>query len=212
MGADPGSDPATQIEARRGLPPGQKVASEWRVQHYGRVPQVKDPAHWDLMVFGATASGHDYIIGLPTLASLPRVRVRADHHCVSGYSTLDLTWEGVQTRALFDIAPPHDDARYVLAWAQYGYSANLSRADFAADTSLIATHVQGEPLAPERGGPLRLVVPHLYAWKGPKWLRAIEYLTEDRRGFWEERGYHNDADPWSGQRYSYQEPGESAES
>jgi DMSO/TMAO reductase YedYZ molybdopterin-dependent catalytic subunit len=193
------------LDARRGLPPGQRVASEWRVSHYGPVPRRTDPAGWDLRISGATASGHDHLLDLAALDALPRVRVRADLHCVSGHTVLDLCWSGVPTKALFDLVPPREDVRYVMAWAQFGYSTNLTRADFAAEGALLATHVADRPLEPERGGPLRLVVPHLYSWKGPKWLRQIEYLTQDRRGFWEERGYHNSADPWSGRRYSHQE-------
>jgi DMSO/TMAO reductase YedYZ molybdopterin-dependent catalytic subunit len=92
-----------------------------------------------------------------------------------------------------------------MVWAEYGYSANMSLDDFAGSAAILATHCNGEPLTPEHGWPLRLVVPTLYAWKGPKWVRAVEYLRSDRRGFWEERGYHNAADPWREQRYSYQE-------
>ena len=92
-----------------------------------------------------------------------------------------------------------------MAWAEYGYSANLRIEDFASDRTILATHHDGEPLSAEHGWPLRLVVPHLYGWKGPKWLRMIEYLTDERRGFWEERGYHTQGSPWEEQRYSYQE-------
>jgi DMSO/TMAO reductase YedYZ molybdopterin-dependent catalytic subunit len=94
-----------------------------------------------------------------------------------------------------------------MVWADFGYSANVRIADFAAETTLFASHLNGAPLTPEHGFPLRLVVPTLYAWKSVKWVRAIEYMTCDRRGFWEERGYHNAADPWREQRYSYQETG-----
>jgi DMSO/TMAO reductase YedYZ molybdopterin-dependent catalytic subunit len=93
----------------------------------------------------------------------------------------------------------------VLVWAEYGYSTNLPIADLADPSAILATHRDGEPLTAEHGWPLRLVVPHRYAWKGPKWVRGIEYLVGDRRGFWEERGYHNVADPWLEQRYAYQE-------
>ncbi|MET9020262.1 molybdopterin-dependent oxidoreductase [Actinopolymorpha sp. NPDC004070] len=179
--------------------------SSWKVMHYGRVPRSTDPRGWDFRVIGATASGTEHILDFATLATLPRVDVLADLHCVNGFSLLDLTWTGIPTRALLEFAPPREDVRHVMAWAQYGYSANLSLDDLQAEGTLLATGVGGEDLSPEHGGPLRLVLPHLYAWKGPKWLRAIEYLTEDRRGFWEERGYHNSADPWSGERYAYQE-------
>ncbi|CAL9403321.1 Protein-methionine-sulfoxide reductase catalytic subunit MsrP [Nocardiopsis dassonvillei] len=92
-----------------------------------------------------------------------------------------------------------------MAWGEYGYGANLRMDDFLAEGVLLATHRDGEPLAPDHGAPLRLVVPHLYGWKSVKWLRAVEYMTADRRGFWEERGYHNRGDPWREQRFSHQE-------
>jgi DMSO/TMAO reductase YedYZ molybdopterin-dependent catalytic subunit len=108
-----------------------------------------------------------------------------------------------------EAAPPDAGVRHVMIWAEYGYSANLRMADFAAPDTLFAMELDEKPLSPDRGHPLRIVVPHLYAWKSVKWVRGIEYLLEDRRGFWEERGYHNVADPWGEQRYSYQEePGE----
>jgi DMSO/TMAO reductase YedYZ molybdopterin-dependent catalytic subunit len=106
---------------------------------------------------------------------------------------------------VLELAPPLPDVTHVMVWAEYGYSANLTLADFAAETSLFAMARDGEPLTPDHGYPVRLIVPHRYAWKGPKWVRGVEYLTADRRGFWEERGYHNRADPWLEQRYSYQE-------
>ncbi|CAM5545389.1 hypothetical protein SFIMM107S_03669 [Streptomyces griseus] len=110
------------------------------------------------------------------------------------------------------LAPPAPDTTHVMVWAEYGFSSNLRLADFASEHTLFATHKDGELLTAEHGFPLRLVVPHLYAWKGPKWVRGIEYMTADRRGFWEERGYHNIGDPWSEQRYSYQEePGDGPE-
>ncbi len=104
-----------------------------------------------------------------------------------------------------ELAPPAPDVTHVTVWAEYGYSANLRIGDLLPENVLFATHHEGALLTPEHGFPVRLVVPHLYAWKGPKWVRGIEYLTVDRRGFWEERGYHNIGDPWREQRYSYQE-------
>jgi DMSO/TMAO reductase YedYZ molybdopterin-dependent catalytic subunit len=126
-------------------------------------------------------------------------------HCVTKFS-LPENRLGRRARAHdAELAPPAAEATHVMVWAEYGYSANLRLADLLAPTTLLATHRGGRELTPEHGFPLRMVVPHLYAWKGPKWVRAIEYLTADRRGFWEERGYHNIGDPWQEQRYSYQE-------
>ena len=188
------------------LPPGQYIPRGWPVLHYGRVPTFR-PETWDLRVFGATSAERSWTWA--ELGELPRVEVSADFHCVTKFSLLDSTWTGIPTSAILELAPPLPAVSHVMVWAEYGYSANMLLEDFASPDALLVTHRNGEPLTPEHGFPLRLVVPHLYAWKGPKWARGIEYLTEDRRGFWEERGYHNLADPWREQRYSYQEaPGD----
>jgi len=190
------------------LPPGQYIPRGWPVLHYGRVPSFT-PATWDFRVFGETADGEVRRWTWPELEALPRAEVHADFHCVTKFSVLDNDWRGVSTRTLLELAPPSPAVTHVLVWAEYGYSANLRLEDFADERALFATHRDGEPLSPEHGAPLRLVVPQLYAWKGPKWARGVEYLDADRRGFWEERGYHNRADPWQEQRWSYQEaPGD----
>jgi DMSO/TMAO reductase YedYZ molybdopterin-dependent catalytic subunit len=186
------------------LPPGQKVARGWPVLHYGPVPKSR-PESWDFRVFGATEAEEDALLDLDAFRALGKAEVVADLHCVTKFSVLDRAWSGVPGAALLAAVPPVAHATHALVWAEYGYGANLRLSDLAAGTTLFATGVDGEPLTPERGAPVRLVVPHLYAWKGPKWVRGVEYLTEDRRGFWEERGYHNRADPWDEQRYSYQE-------
>lgn len=198
----PVTDPATEPEY--GLPPGQRFAATPRVQHYGPVPKFK-PQSWRLSVMGATESGRDEHLDVEAFDQLHRTQVTGDLHCVTKWSTPGLAWAGVATHTLLQLVPPAPDVTHVMAWAEYGYSSNLPLADFAAPTSLLATHLDGELLTAEHGYPLRLVVPHLYAWKGPKWLRAVEYLVGERRGFWEERGYHTHGDPWSEQRYSYQE-------
>ncbi len=180
----------------------------WPVLHYGPVPRFK-PLTWDFQVFGATASGEKHSWDHEGFHLLPRVTVRADFHCVTRFSMLDSEWSGVAARTVLELVPPAPEVTHVMVWAEYGYSANLPLAVFADPRTVFATHHNGEPLTVEHGFPVRLVVPQLYAWKGPKWVRAVEYMTADRRGFWEERGYHNRADPWTEQRYSYQEePGD----
>jgi DMSO/TMAO reductase YedYZ molybdopterin-dependent catalytic subunit len=172
--------------------------------HYGRVPTI-DAATWTITVTGATLDGVDHGLGLDELAALPRLRVVADLHCVSRWTIPDIAWEGVAGRTLVDLFPPQDDVEHVRVWAAYGYSATIRLEDLVAGRTLLATAAGGEPLTPEHGWPVRLVVPHLYGFKGPKWLRSVEYLTEPVRGFWEERGYHLHGDPWTQERYSYQE-------
>ncbi len=190
------------------LPPSQYVARGWPVMHYGRVPRLR-PETWDFRVFGATAGAEDYCFTFDSFALLEQTTVVADFHCVTKFSVLDNRWEGVAASTLLATVPPSPDATHAMVWGEYGYSANLSLADLAEPGAIFAMSRNGEPLSPDHGAPLRLVVPHLYAWKSVKWARSVEYLTDDRRGFWEERGYHNTADPWRDQRYSYQEsPGE----
>ncbi|MFD9612174.1 molybdopterin-dependent oxidoreductase [Streptomyces sp. NPDC059083] len=186
------------------LPPGQREARGWPVSHYGPVPRFRAD-RWSLQVFGATATGGKYSWTFDEVMALPGTTITTDLHCASGTTTRGHEFFGVPASVLLELAPPAPDVTHVMAWAEYGYSANLRLSDLTADRTLMATHHDGEPLTVEHGFPLRLVVPHLYGYKGPKWLRGIEYMTRDRRGFWEERGFHNTADPWTEQRYSYQE-------
>jgi DMSO/TMAO reductase YedYZ molybdopterin-dependent catalytic subunit len=198
-----------QVSVReRNLPPGQHIPAVLPVLHYGPVPAFR-PDTWDLRVCGATDSGREHSWNWDQIAALPRCRVVADFHCVTRFTIPGIAWQGIAAAEVLRAAPPAPDVTHVMVWADFGYSANVRIADFAADSTLFATHRDDVQLSPEHGYPLRLVVPTLYAWKSVKWVRAVEYLTRDRRGFWEERGYHNAADPWREQRYSYQEePGE----
>lgn len=189
------------------MPPGQHVASDWQALHYGPVPKFHS-AKWDLKVRGA-AEGEEYRWTWQEFDAFPRVRVVADFHCVTRFTLPGVYWQGVPAAVLVELAPPAPEVTHVMVWAEYGYSANLRIDDFLADTTVLATHRGTERLVPEHGYPVRLVVPHLYGYKSVKWVREIEYLDSDRRGFWEERGYHNRADPWAEQRYAYQEePGD----
>ncbi|MCX4616669.1 MULTISPECIES: molybdopterin-dependent oxidoreductase [Streptomyces] len=144
-------------------------------------------------------------LGCTEFTALPHTTVVADLHCATGPTSTDHEWFGIAATTVLDLAQPSPDVTHVMAWAEYGYAANLRLRDFTAPETLLATHHNGELLTAEHGFPLRLVVPHLYGYKSPKWLRGIEYLTEDRRGFWEARGYHNVGDPWKEQRYAHQE-------
>ncbi len=186
------------------LPPGQYVPRGFPVLHDGPVPRFR-PERWDFRVFGPTAAGTEARWDWDEFQKLPRAQVVADFHCVTKFTIPDNLWEGVTGRALLELAPPHPDVTHVMLWAEYGYSANIRLSDLAEEGTLFATHHNGEPLTADHGFPVRAVVSHLYGWKSVKWARGIEYLVGDRRGFWEERGYHNIADPWLEQRYSYQE-------
>lgn len=187
-----------------GLPPAQRPAHGWPVVHYGPLPRLR-PEMWDLRVFGATESGSETRFDAAAFAELPTTSLRGDLHCVTKWTVTGLEWTGVTAADVMRAAPPAEDATHVMVHAEYGYSVNLPLAVFAAPDTLFATHVRGQLLTPEHGYPLRLVCPSRYAWKSAKWVREVEYLVGDRRGFWEERGYHNRADPWQDERYSYQE-------
>jgi DMSO/TMAO reductase YedYZ molybdopterin-dependent catalytic subunit len=186
------------------LPPGQYIPRTLPVLHYGPVPAF-NPKSWYLRVFGATASGEEVRLRWDDVAALPLTELTADFHCVTKFTVPGIRWTGIAATEVLERFPPAAAVTHVMIWADFGYSANVRIGDFAAQTTLLATQIDEAPLAPEHGFPLRLVLPHLYAWKSVKWVRALEYMTSDRRGFWEERGYHNAADPWREQRYSYQE-------
>jgi DMSO/TMAO reductase YedYZ molybdopterin-dependent catalytic subunit len=186
------------------LPPGQYIPRTLPVLHYGPVPAFKAQT-WDLRILGSTESGAEVRLCWDDVEALPVSQVTADFHCVTKFTVPGIRWAGVLATEILRRYPPAAAATHVMIWAEFGYSANIRIGDFAAEGTLLATHRDGARLSPEHGYPLRLVVPALYAWKSVKWVRAIEYLTADRRGFWEERGYHNVADPWQEQRYSYQE-------
>ncbi|SNR67188.1 sulfite oxidase-like oxidoreductase [Actinomadura mexicana] len=186
------------------LPPGQYVPRGWPVLHYGPVPKFR-PKDWDFRVFGATESGEQHRWTWDEFDALPKAAWVADFHCVTKFTIPDNEWRGVPGAEIIGLAPPAPDVTHVMVWAEYGYSANIRMSDFLTDGTMFATHRDGERLTPDHGFPVRIVIPHLYAWKSVKWVRGVEYLVKDRRGFWEERGYHNVADPWREQRYSYQE-------
>ena len=191
-------------DSGRPLPPGQYIPRTLPVLHYGPVPAF-NPETWDLRINGATESGDEIRLRWHEVEGLPAGKQTADFHCVTKFTVTDVQWQGVPAAEILQLFPPASAVTHVMIWAEFGYSANVRISDFAAEHTMLATHRDGERLTPEHGYPLRLVVPHLYAWKSVKWVRALEYLTSDRRGFWEERGYHNTADPWREQRYSYQE-------
>ena len=184
------------------LPPGQVLTAKWPVLHYGLVPEV-DTATWTFEVSGLVE--HPFTLSYAELQALPNVTVDADMHCVTGWTTLDNTWQGVAFRTLLEMAKPTDEAKWVIAHSAHGYTSNLSLQAMTDDDVLVAWRNHGEDLTPEHGWPLRLVVPKRYAWKSAKWLTGLEFSAKNARGFWEVRGYHIHAEPFGEERYSYQE-------
>jgi len=180
------------------IPPGQYISKKWPVLHVGPLPSF-DPLSWDFQIFGLV----EQLLRLTyqEFIALPRVKVIADMHCVTAWSTFDNEWEGVATRDLMKLAEPKPEARFVVTHAEFGYTTNLPLEVFLGDDCLFAYTHSGKPLALEHGFPLRLVIPKRYAWKSAKWVRGVELLAEDRPAFWEMRGYNNNADPWKEERY-----------
>lgn len=174
------------------VPPGQVVAQNWPVLHHGGIPTGPDP--WTLRLWGAIA--RPTTLTLPELAALGTVAVDADVHCVSGWSLLDSTWEGVAFTDLERLAEPLPEASHLMAHAAGGWTTNVALADLRRPGVAVVWARNGEPLAPAHGGPLRLLVPHLYFWKSAKWLVALEWMVADRPGFWERDTIYTHLDPW----------------
>jgi DMSO/TMAO reductase YedYZ molybdopterin-dependent catalytic subunit len=182
------------------LPPGQYLTEKWPVLHAGTVPAT-DLATWDFRVFGAVES--QITLSWEKFTALPAREIRTDIHCVTRWSRFDTSFKGVHWSELARLVSPKPSARYVLAHAEQDYTANVPLKALEADDALLAYEADGEPLPPEHGWPLRLVVPSRYFWKSAKWLRGIELLDHDQPGFWERLGYHNDADFWTEERYGF---------
>jgi DMSO/TMAO reductase YedYZ molybdopterin-dependent catalytic subunit len=181
------------------VPPGQVVTQKWPVLHYGGVPRV-DLATWNLQIAGLVENR--VTLSWEEFKQLPRTTLHCDIHCVTRWSRLDNTFEGVAFEVLYGLARPTPSARYLLVHAEQGFTTNVPLDDLLRGNVMLADTHDGKPLAPEHGWPVRLVVPHLYFWKSAKWIRGLEFLAEDQPGFWEQYGYHMRGDPWSEERYS----------
>ena len=188
----------TRVESER-LPPGQHLVRDWPVLDLGVQPDVPRE-RWTLDVDGAVATKVHW--NWTSFQAQPQTTQVTDIHCVTTWSRYDNRWDGLSTRALLDVVMPTDDAAFVVLHSYDGYTTNLPLADFAASDALLAHSWEGKPISSEHGGPVRLIVPHLYLWKSAKWLKAITFHTADEPGFWEVRGYHKRGDPWTEQRYS----------
>ena len=182
------------------LPPGQYLTEKWPVLHAGSLPDT-DLAEWSFVVSGEVET--PITLSWDDFNRLPRRSNTQDIHCVTRWSRFDATFEGVHWSVLEEVVKPLPSARYVVAHAEQGYTANVPIAFLRDPLSLLATHADGAPLTAEHGGPLRLVIHGKYFWKSAKWLRGIELTPDDRPGFWERYGYHNDADPFEEERYGF---------
>ena len=196
-----------RIEGR--LPPGQALTFKFPVLHYGPVPHF-NPATWDFRVWGLVDEEKRWTY--EEFNRLPRTKIEMDIHCVTRWSKFDTVWEGVSVKTMvengfFKIKP---EATHVMQHAEYGFTVNLPLEVVLQENFLLATHFNGDPISPDHGYPLRGMVGHIptekeletpYFWKGAKWLRSLEFMPRDRRGFWEQAGCHNRADVWREERF-----------
>jgi DMSO/TMAO reductase YedYZ molybdopterin-dependent catalytic subunit len=193
---------ATESEIREDgrvrLPPGQYLTKKWPVLSYENTPNFNEQSY-RFRVWGDVAEPFE--LTWSELQALPHTQLTADFHCVTTWSRYDNSWEGIHIREIIQRAKPLPTAKYAVAHSWTGYTTNMPFADLDDDDVIIAFQHDGQPLEKEHGGPVRLIVPKLYAYKSAKWLDGIEFLAEDRPGFWEVRGYHNHADPWLEERY-----------
>jgi DMSO/TMAO reductase YedYZ molybdopterin-dependent catalytic subunit len=184
------------------IPPGQSRTKKWPVLDASGAPRL-DMTKWRFQMVGLV--NQEISLSWDEFCKLPRVKVFADFHCVTRWSRLGNLWEGVSTRKLVELAGGlKPECRYVLAYGyDHGWTTNLPLSDFLSEDALVALTHDGEPLTLEHGGPARLIVPQLYAWKSAKWLAGLEFLDKDKAGFWERNGYHMHGDPWKEERFGY---------
>lgn len=183
---------------RNRLPPGQVVTQKWPVLHYGTVPDV-DLAQWTFEVSGAVEE--PLRLSWAAIHELGQQDTLCDIHCVTRWTRFDNPFSGIPVRAILDRCRPTAAARYALIHAEQGFTTNVALEDLARDANLLATHHHGGPLTSEHGGPIRLLIPHLYFWKSAKWVTGFEILEEDYPGFWEQNGYHMRGEPWQEERF-----------
>ena len=187
------------VAATDRLPPGQKLTTGFPVLDLGVQPEIP-LAEWTLTVDGLVDK--PAVLSWAAFNALPQVADQSDFHCVTSWSKYDCTWSGVAFTTLFELVAPQPEVRFVYFTSYDGYSTNVPLAKCLDDDVLVATRFGGEPVTREHGGPARIIIPKLYAWKGAKFVKSISFLAEDRLGFWEVRGYHNDGDPWKEERYA----------
>jgi DMSO/TMAO reductase YedYZ molybdopterin-dependent catalytic subunit len=185
--------------ARDRLPPGQRLVKDWPVLDLGVTPR-RDLEKWRLRIDGAVETRA--IWDWNDFLAQPRTVATSDIHCVTGWSRYDNRWEGVSAAHILSCVRPLPTARYCIFHSRDGYTTNVRLDRFAGEDVLLAHSWEGVPLPDGHGGPVRVVMPRWYLWKSAKWLRRIEFAEEDRPGYWEVRGYHNEGDPWKEERYS----------
>jgi DMSO/TMAO reductase YedYZ molybdopterin-dependent catalytic subunit len=183
------------------LPPGQYLTEKWPVLHAGSVPKYPDLSTRDFREFGTVEN--EILLSYEELQALPQTEITTDMHCVTRWSRFDTSFRGVHWREIAKLVRPLPEAHFVVAHAEQGFTSNVPLAVLEDEHALVAWAADGEPLTPDHGWPLRLVAPSRYFWKSAKWLRGLEIRSNDKPGFWERYGYHNDADYWKEERYGF---------
>lgn len=179
-------------------PPGQRLTEKWPVLHYGSVPKI-DVKNWTLNIKGLVEK--EKILTYEEFTALPKVEVFSDIHCVTSWSRLNNTWQGVSSSVIKDLVEIKQEAKHVMVEGAGGFTTNIPLDDFFQEDVLFALKHDGQPLTAEHGGPVRLVVPRLYFWKSAKWVKGLRFMAEDEPGFWEQAEYHMHGDPWREERY-----------
>lgn len=180
------------------VPPGQFVTEKFPVLTFGQTPTI-DKSEWNIKLFGLV--NNEVCLKWNDIMNFKQISVEAEFHCVTQWSRLVNRWEGVRFKTIIDLVEVQNEAQYVMIYCYGGYTTNLPLSALIERDVMIAHRHDGIALSAEHGGPLRLVVPKRYAWKSAKWVNGIEFMSENRAGFWESRGYHMDGDPWKEQRF-----------
>lgn len=188
-----------KVESVNRLPPGQTITKGWPILDLGVRPSL-ELQNWKLEIGGLVEN--PVIFSWEDFLKLPQSAVTDDMHCVTAWSKFDNVWEGVAFMDILEIVKPMAQAHFVVQYGYDGYTTNAPLEDFLKDNVLIATRHDGEYLTPEHGGPARMIIPSLYAWKGSKFIKKIDFFEKDSPGFWEVRGYNSHGDPWKEERYS----------
>ncbi|WP_427160593.1 sulfite oxidase-like oxidoreductase [Aliinostoc sp. HNIBRCY26] len=181
------------------VPPGQHLATGFPVLTYGQAPNI-NIEEWEFRVWGLAKP---VVLSLSDFMNLPQQEFTADFHCVTRWSKLDVKWTGIKVTDFMNLIEVDPKATHIMEHCYGGYTTNIAMADFVREENFFAVKLFGEPLPHEHGGPLRLVVPHLYAWKSAKWINGLEFLDKEELGFWERNGYHRRGEPWAQERYSF---------
>jgi DMSO/TMAO reductase YedYZ molybdopterin-dependent catalytic subunit len=185
------------VESER-VPPGQYLTKGFPIMTYGQTPHI-DTTQWQLRVWGLASTK---TLTWADIMNLPQHEFTADFHCVTRWSKLDVHWQGVKVSDFMQLIEVDSTATHLMQHCYGGYTTNIPLVDFLNPGNFFAHTLFDEPLPLEHGGPLRLVVPHLYAWKSAKWINGLEFLDRDQSGFWERNGYHRRGEPWTEERYS----------